>query len=340
MSTGLLITLVILAIFVVWYGVEKSRRKSHPMAGGIHTDITLPYEDEFELYSNSFSHCSRKARLAMAELGITYTHRPIDLVETGQYETISPAYLKVNPAGILPVLVHNGNPIYESDDILKYAAAHAAADAPQLTPTDPDKLAEMNLWLDYCNITNDDPLGNQEGRLGPCVPALTMPIFVTMMQYISFGKLVPGLLFHPDKKRPFFFTAAKLFGLRGLMRAKPLTDLVGGARDAARNHLKKLDDALGQSAGDWILGDQFTLADITLASALLRIDETGWLDYYKSHSDLSNVAAYFDRLKARPSWQTAIIDKQHQLVEQGSADLRQLLRDDDLIRTTLHPVTP
>lgn len=338
MSTGLILSLVLLAGALIWYGIEKSRRKSHAMDGGIHTDITLPHEAPFELYSNAFSHCSRKARLAMAELGIAYIHRPIDLVETGQYQTISPAYLKVNPAGILPVLVHNGHPIYESDDILKYAAAHAGPDAPQLTPDDPQKLAAMNEWLDYCNITNDDPLGNPEGRLGPCVPALTMPIFVTMMQYISFKKLIPGLLFHPDKKRPFFFSAAKLFGLRGLMRAKPLTDLVGDARDAARNHLKKLDDALGASQGDWILGDQFTLADITLASALLRIAETGWLDYFKSLDGLPHVAAYYERLQARPSWQTAITDKQHHLVEQGSNDLKALLKDDQLIKSTLQPL--
>lgn len=336
MSIWSIILLIMGAGGLVWFAIEKSRRKSYPMTGGLHPNITLPHEAEFELYSNAFSHCSRKARLVMAELGIAYQHRPIDLVETGAYETISPAYLKVNPGGILPVLVHNGHPIYESDDIMKYAAAHAAPDAPQLTPTDPAKREEMEAWLDFCNIINDDPLGNMEGRLGPCVPALTMPIFVTMMRYIGFSKLVPGLLFHPDKKRPLFFSAAKLLGLKKILKAKPLVTLVGTARDATRNHMQTLEKALAASGGDWILGDQYTLADITLASALLRLNETGWLDYFKSLDKLPHVTAYFDRLQARPSWQHAITDKQHILVEKGAADLRALLASDPVVKATLH----
>ncbi|RJF86499.1 hypothetical protein D3874_05225 [Oleomonas cavernae] len=69
---------------------EKRRRRTHPVSGGLKADITLPHSEEFELYGNAFSHCSRKARLVLAELGIPYRHRHIDLIETGAYGTISP----------------------------------------------------------------------------------------------------------------------------------------------------------------------------------------------------------------------------------------------------------
>jgi len=337
MNLAALLSLLALLAVVGWYLAEKSKRKAHLMDGGLHKDITLPHTDRLELYSNAFSHCSRKARLVLAELDLPYKHHHIDLVETGAYETISPAYLKVNPGGILPVLVHDGHPIYESDDILKYAAQIAGPDAPHLTPSDPEKLAEMNEWLHFCNITNDDPLAGQEARLGPCVPALTMPLFVTMMPNIGYHKLIPGILFHYDKRRPFFFTAAKLLGLKHIIRLKPLHLIVSGARDAARNHMATLNQALTQSGGDWILGDQFTLADITLASALLRLDEAGWLDYFAAAGTIPAVMAYYERLKGRESWQRAITDKEHPLVRQGSSDLKSLLRDEPTVRATLHP---
>ena len=118
-------------------------RRSHPVSGGPHPERSVAYVDEFELYSNSFSHCSRKVRLALAELGLPVLHHAIDLVETGAYETISPAYLRVNPAGVVPTLVHRGCPIYEFDDILAYAAANAPRGAPALVPDLPELLSRL-----------------------------------------------------------------------------------------------------------------------------------------------------------------------------------------------------
>ena len=63
---GILLTTIVACL--IWYIFEKSRRKTYPMEGGIHPSISLPHTEPLELYSNSFSHCSRKARLVLAEL--------------------------------------------------------------------------------------------------------------------------------------------------------------------------------------------------------------------------------------------------------------------------------
>jgi len=47
----------------------------------------------------------------------------------------------------------------------------------------------------------------------------------------------------------------------------------------------------------WAMGDAFSLADCAAAPALLYANEV--LPFGESHS---NVAAYLDRLKARPSY--------------------------------------
>ena len=69
MGLGMWILTAIAIVLLVWFFIEKSRRESHPVSGGIDRTITLPHTDEVELYSNSFSHCSRKARMVLAELG-------------------------------------------------------------------------------------------------------------------------------------------------------------------------------------------------------------------------------------------------------------------------------
>jgi len=105
----------------------------------LHPDVLVPHEAAFEFHDNAFSHCSRKTRLQMAELGIPFVHKPIDLIETGSYQTLSPACLKVSPSGLIPTLVHNGHPVYESDDIMAYAVSQAAhgAEADTLRQTRP-----------------------------------------------------------------------------------------------------------------------------------------------------------------------------------------------------------
>lgn len=320
--TILLILGTLLTAFSLGFLFEKSRRKTHPVKGGLQAHITLPHKAEFELYGNAFSHCSRKTRIVMAELGIPYTHKPIDLIETGSYETLSPEYLKINPSGLIPTLVHNGHPVYESDDILAYAAAHAGPGAAKLVPDDPAARARMQTWIDFCNLSSADPTGGMERRMGSCVPPLTLPLFITAIRAIPLHRILFGLLFHPDKKRPVFFSAAKLLGLKRMLAQKPLQQMIGTGRRHMASHLAHLDRALKDSNGHWILGQQFTLADITLACVLLRIDETGFLDGFIAQGRLDAVRAYYDRLRARPSWQAAIRNITHPIIEQAVADLK------------------
>ena len=110
---------------VVWWAAEKVHRNTHAVAPGHRPDIELPYEEEFELYHNALSLCSKKVRVCLAELGVEYRSHHVDLIETGSYENIGRAFLAINPAGIVPVLVHRGHPVYESHDIIRYAADHA-----------------------------------------------------------------------------------------------------------------------------------------------------------------------------------------------------------------------
>lgn len=318
-----------------WFAFEKSRRRTHPVTGGLHAEITLPHSAPFELYGNAFSHCSRKTRLVMAELGIPFVHKPIDLIETGSYQTLSPDYLRINPSGLIPTLVHDGHPVYESDDILAYATAHAPAGAPFLVPTDPALRAQMQAWIDFCNLSSHAPTADMAQRMGACVPALTLPLFITAIRYIPLHRILFGLLFHPDKARPVFFSMGKLLGLRRMQALKPIRAIIGNGRQYMGAHMERLNGSLASGQGPWILGPQFTLADITLSCVLLRLEETGFLDAYLASGRFDAVRAYYARLRARASWKAAIIDVTHPVIEQGVQDLKQARLEDPEVARVL-----
>lgn len=339
MIPGGIIFTSLLAGLLLWFLIEKRRRRIHPVTGGIDRSTVLPHTDTIELYSNSFSHCSRKCRLVLAELGIEAKHHSIDLIETGWYQTISPAYLRVNPAGLVPTLVHKGHPVYESDDILAYAAKIAAADTPQLVPEDPLLLKQMNEWLEFCSISSDDAMAGMETRAGACIPGLTMPMFVSTIRYIPLRNILVGFLFHFDKKRPAMFTASKLLGLRRMMVQKPLRKLMHQSRDHMRGHLATLNGALQQHRQNWILGDDYSLADITIACILLRLDETGWLHWFDQNSDIGEVMAYYQRLKSRPAWDLAITAHAHPIVTKARSDLAEAINSNPALAKLIYGPT-
>jgi glutathione S-transferase len=307
---------------------------SAPPAGGLHSEITLAHAQEWEVYHNSFSLCSKKVRVCMAELGLPYRGHHVHLIETGAYESVSRAYLRVNPAGTVPVVLHNGHPVYESHEQIVYAAAHAGERGTTLLPADPANKALVERWID-CAALVGDPMQGLERRAGHCVPPLTFPLFATMVAYIPYREIFKGLLTHPNKERPLFFTALKFRGVRGLPRIAPLMKLVRRARESMGLHLDALARQLDSHAGEWIAGDRLTLADVSWVVILDRLVEADWGDYFWGDGRRPAVAAYWRRLQRRPSYHSEIDALRCPITRQGISDLKRAKESDARLRAAL-----
>jgi len=61
-----------------------------------------------ELYHAHISTCSQKVRLCLAEKELEWTSHPIEF-STGEH--LRPAYLALNPNGVVQTLVHNERPV-------------------------------------------------------------------------------------------------------------------------------------------------------------------------------------------------------------------------------------
>lgn len=305
-----------------------------PPSGGLHSEITLPHTQEWEVYHNSFSLCSKKVRVCMAELGLPYESHHIHLIETGAYESVSRPYLKVNPGGTVPVIVHNGHPVYESHDQIVYAATHAGERGKQLLPSDPETKALVEHWSDCASIVGN-ALKGLDRRAGHCIPPLTFPIFATMVAYIPYGEIFKGLLTHPNKERPLFFIALKGLGVRGLRRLSPIMKALARARHHMGAHLDALGRLLDGHGGAWIAGDDFTLADVSWVVILDRLAEADWDEYFWGNGKRPAVAAYWERLQARPSYRSEIMEMRCPMTQRGIADLKRAKTADPQLRLAL-----
>ncbi|MEM7280225.1 MAG: glutathione S-transferase family protein [Pseudomonadota bacterium] len=324
---------VVLILVTAWY-LENRRRNAHPVGSGFQGDIDLPHDQEFELYHNALSVCSMKVRVCLAELQIPYKSHHIDLIETGAYETTRAHFRLVNPAGTVPVLVHNGHPIYQSHEQIRYAARHAPPDVESLLPETDEQTKQMEYWIDRSSLTVD-PLNNMESSAGNAVPGQTIPLFATMIEKIATWRIFEGLLFHHNKRMPMLFFMLKSKGLRALADDARLNKFLNESRTQLTKHLKALEHQLDGSGGPWILGETFTLADVSWLVIFERLLQVDALDVFVTSEQLPACADYWDRLKRRPSYKQAILDHAHPIVVYGTNRIRETKAANPAIRELL-----
>ena len=70
-----------------------------------------------DLYHHGSSVCAAKVRMVLAEKGLAWTGHYLDILTGEQFD---PAYLKLNPKGVVPTLVDDGDVIRESTLICEY----------------------------------------------------------------------------------------------------------------------------------------------------------------------------------------------------------------------------
>jgi glutathione S-transferase len=97
-----------------------------------------------ELYHGLPSTCSKKVRLVLYEKGLPFRSHLMDL---RKFEQHRPDYLKLNPNGVVPTLVHDGRVVLESSVIMEYLD-DAFPETP-LSPKDAPGRAAMRLWLKF-----------------------------------------------------------------------------------------------------------------------------------------------------------------------------------------------
>ena len=123
------------------------------------------------------------------------------------------------------------------------------------------------------------------------------------------------------------FLAMKALGLRKLPWIKPMMSVLQRSRTAMHGHLDELEAVLDASHGPWILGEQFSLADVGMMVILERLREVDWLEVFLI-KERPKVAAYWQALQKRPSYATGIAAFEHPAVTRGLSAIKRLKAED------------
>jgi len=230
-----------------------------------------------ELYHHDASTCSQKVRICLAEKRVEWVNRQVDL---GSQENLTPEYLAINPNGVVPAFVHDGTPIIESTVMCEYVD-EVWSDGLRLTPEDPKKRAEMRAWLRYI-----DEVPSMAVRV-PTFQDLLIERFKAMSEedYAAFRD--------SNTLRRDFFMRLNRTGFSKEEYENSLMQL--------RATVERMEAELSKN-GPWLVGEQYTIADICMAPLFQRMEDLGMSHMW---DDAPQVADWFARIKARPAYDAA-----------------------------------
>jgi glutathione S-transferase len=206
------------------------------------------------IYGKHISNFVRSVQLCCEELGIEYSLGLEINDQTVEFKSLQ--HFALNPFGKMPVLLHNGNVLYETQTICRYLVDNFSGTA--LQPMDAWQRAQVDQW---CS-------------------AITL--------YIDKWVIRDYLL-------EFVFPKGENASVR--------MDVAQAAMPAIINAVKILEGQLG--ADDFLVGNEYSLADILLAPILF------YLVGGPNNSDLvsanSPLRTYVAKIQARPAAQKVFV---------------------------------
>jgi glutathione S-transferase len=229
----------------------------------------------FTLYNAPQSTCSQRVRFVLNAKGLPFEEHKLDLLAGDQ---LKPKYLALNPNGVVPTLEHDGHVVIDSSVIIEYLD-EVAPERPSFTPRDAVKRAAMRSLMRFI-----DEMPAAAVRV-PTFNLAFLPRFAAMSEdeFLAFAESKP--------LRKEFMLAMGRTGFPQKEMDSALTRL--------RRSYERMDEAIRDGGGPWLLGQDITLADISVMPAMVRMAD---LNRDGDWADLPRVVKWYELIRAQPSF--------------------------------------
>jgi glutathione S-transferase len=229
----------------------------------------------FILYNAPQSTCSQRVRFVLNAKGLPFEEKKLDLLAGDQ---LKPEYLVLNPNGVVPTLDHDGVIVTDSSVIIEYLD-EIANTIVNFTPRDPARRAHMRALMRFI-----DEMPAAAVRV-PTFNLAFLPRFAAMTEeeFLAFAESKP-------LRKEFMLS----MGRHGFPQKE-----MDAAMQRLRRAYERVDEEIEKSGGPWLLGQDLSLADISLMPAIVRMADLG---RERDWQDLPRVRHWYDAIRAHPSF--------------------------------------
>ncbi len=253
------------------------------------------------LYRDHNAVCCHKVELVLAEKGLDFEAVTVPLFRSAQYD---PDYLRINPRGVVPTLVHDGATIIESTVICEYV--DETFPASPLMPGDPAGRAQVRQWTKLV----DEEIHEAGSVLSFCA------VFRDRMLVMEESEREERFLNVGDPGREDFYRSSVEDGVASRFAFRAV---------AAYERLVRDLEARLATTGSWLAGGRYSLAEAAVTPYFARAEYLGLLDIWIAGRPAT--AAWWGRIKSRASFAAVLTGTL------SNADLAEISASGDKIRT-------
>ena len=235
------------------------------------------------LYHYDRSTAAQRVRLGLEEKKLEWKSIIVDTA-LGDASQRPDDFHQYNPKGLIPLLRHDDFTIPESTLILEYLEDAFPNDI-TLRSKDPKEVAKMRLWMRKI----EDGIHVASRTIGVCVVNRHFYQRTEKKQLADYyAKMRDGVRKNNDKINTEM-------GLDSPLLAPSI--------HAFKQLFAEMDEHL--QSYDWLAGNSYSLADISLVVYLTRL---GSFQMAPLWSDMISLNKWFEKIVARPSYQSAVTD--------------------------------
>lgn len=237
------------------------------------SDPEISAKKGIHVYYYWLSNCAARVCMALEEKGVEWTPHAVSLL---MHENLTDEYFRINPKGLVPAMIHDGVVITESIDILRYIEEQFPQ--PALYPTDPEARKKVEEWMDTAT----------EAHVG---------VIKTYMYSLALGG---------TKKKKHMEEYAKKQPDQELINFHQQTfkgfsqDRILQAERDVFVFFDKLEAELSQHR--WLVGDEFSYADITWFVQYFMMKRVGLVNFAK----YPNITRWAADLMSRPCFRNGV----------------------------------
>ena len=229
----------------------------------------------FTLYNAPQSTCSQRVRFVLNAKHLSFAEKKLDLLAGDQ---LAPDYLRLNPNGVVPTLDHDGNVVIDSSVIIEYLD-EVVPEPVHFTPATAAARAAMRSLMRFI-----DEMPAAAVRV-PTFNLAFLPRFAKMREeeFVAFAESKP-------LRKEFMLT----MGRKGFSDKE-----MNAALDRMRRTYERMDLAIAESGGPWLLGKAITLADVAVMPALVRMADLGLDTMWQG---MPRIVRWYDEIRAHPAF--------------------------------------
>ncbi|XP_028825419.1 ganglioside-induced differentiation-associated protein 1 isoform X1 [Denticeps clupeoides] len=266
------------------------------------------------LYHWTQSFSSQKVRLAVAEKGLRCDEYDVSLPLSEHNE---PWFMKLNPAGEVPVLVHGDSVICDPTQIMDYLEQNFRDEGtPKLIPDEGSmyyhRVQHYRELLDSLQM---------DAYTHGCIlhPEITVdshiPAYATTRIRAQIGNTESELKKlaeeNPELKDAYISKQrrlkSKLLDHDNMKYLKKLLDELENVMDQVETELqRRVEETPEEGSQSWLCGEFFSMADVSLAVTLHRLKFLGLSRRYWGNGRRVNVETYYARVLERPAFKRVL----------------------------------